>query len=321
MRQFLLLLSLLIFVGCQTAQNPTSELATQDTEAQTVTEQTEPIATEEVAQSENSDVSVEQKTYDHSKITVPSLQEAWNKIDAEHILIGGEAMYVPGWQLPEQTALAELIVKGHITDIGDSFFVDSGWDSPLTPATFVVDDVLFGLDVEKEIKVYFFGGVVSVADYLEQDIPSQRHPSKNPYSDYTDEQKKAERIAIYFEDAIPPEVGQELVLFLERSPDLPDGYRPLYDARSIYFVDEMTQGIANPDLYEMAQTIPESNNPPISRLYFEELEWFINHKEDWVPDNEFLHSPIVNQDPYIARRIEKNQEIDALWREQMESNP
>lgn len=80
MRQFLLLLSLLIFVGCQTAQNPTSELATQDTEAQTVTEQTEPIATEEVAQSENPDVSVEQKTYDHSKIAVPPLQEAWNKM-------------------------------------------------------------------------------------------------------------------------------------------------------------------------------------------------------------------------------------------------
>lgn len=320
MRQFLLLLSLLIFVGCQTAQNPTSELATQDTETQTVIEQTEPMTTEEVAQSETSEVPVEQKTYDHSKIAVPSLDDAWNKIDAEHIL-SSEAMYVPGWQLPEQTALAELIVKGTITDIGESFYVDSKWHFPLTPATFVVDDVLFGLDVEKEIKVYFLGGVVSVESYLEQDGNSDLPSSKNPYVDYTNEQKKTERIAIYRDDTIPPEVGQELVLFLEESPDFPDGYRPLYASRSIYFVDEMTQGIANLDLYEMARNIPESNNPPISRLYFEELEWFINHKEEWMPDNEFLHSPIVNQDPDIHEQFEKNSQIDALWRKNMESNP
>lgn len=154
-----------------------------------------------------------------------------------------EASFDGGWKLPEQTYLVDLIVKGTVKSIGDSFMVGQNNPLPNTPVIFNVNDIYFG-NCSDTLNVNFPGGEVLVSEYLSK--MDERPDSKNPFKDLTKEEEQTKTIGHYTYDYLPLKEGQEMVLLLIEDEKNPGAYFPKYWGKSIYYVDEKTNGIASP---------------------------------------------------------------------------
>lgn len=104
-------LCMLVLAGCQsaTAEDPIGTESTSET-ARVVTE----IPNTEAPEKTELDVEA---------IAMPSLEEAYANLPGDFILTA-EASYPPGKFWPEIAEKAELIIRGRVAEVGESFMVE-----------------------------------------------------------------------------------------------------------------------------------------------------------------------------------------------------